>query len=77
MKLYKGEARKAGVRSEYSLYEKQLATYDEEDVFRHEAAEGFIALHGLPSRTEARLQGEALDSSTGEPNIIPPEVRED
>ena len=77
MKLYKGEARKAGVRSEYSLYEKQLATYDEEDAFRHRAAEGFIELHGLPSRTEARLQGEALDSATGEPNIIPPEVQED
>ena len=77
IKMFKGQATKAGVRSEYSLYEKALATYDEEDVFRHEAASGFISLHGLPSRTQARLQAEALSKHSGEPRIIPPEVQEE
>jgi len=74
MKMFKGQATKAGVRSESSLYSKGLATYSEEDQFDHEAARGFIALHGLSARTQARLQKEALAEQTVTPRIIPPEV---
>ena len=46
-----------GVRSPYSLYDKNLATYDEGDTFPHEAAPGFIELHSLQHRTWSRMQG--------------------
>ncbi len=56
LKLYKGSATIVGRRSPYSLYERDLATYGGGDVFDYSAAEGFIALWGLPLRTEARNQ---------------------
>ena len=74
MKLYKGKAVKAGVQSDYSLYSKTLATYDEEDAFDHEAAEGFINLHGLSARTEARHQRAVLSDQTVTASIMPPEI---
>ena len=46
-----------GVRSDYSLYDKNLATYDEGDTFPHEAAPGFIELHSMQHRTWSRVQG--------------------
>lgn len=57
VRLEKGAARVAGVRSPYSLYDFSLATYDKEDAFDHKAAEGFIQLWGLPLRVRARMQG--------------------
>ena len=56
-KLCRGGIFMDGVRSDYSLYSKPLATYDEGDVFPHEAAPGFIELHSLQSRTWSRMQG--------------------
>lgn len=56
IKLEKGTARVAGVRSPYSLYDYHLATYDREDIFDHKAAVGFIKLWGLPLRINARVQ---------------------
>jgi len=75
MKLFKGLASKVGERSDFSLYSKALATYDEGDQFDHQAALGFIALHGLPTRTQARLQGLALESGAVKAHIVPPETR--
>ena len=46
-----------GVRSPYSLYDYNLATYDEGDSFDHTAARGFIELHGLQSKTWSKVQG--------------------
>ena len=74
MKLFKGQATKAGVRSPLSLYRKALATYAGEDEFDHKAAVGFIALHGLPARTQARTQKEALSGQVIETRIMPPEI---
>lgn len=74
MKLYKGQATKAGVKSDLSLYSKTLATYDEEDAFDHRAAEGFIKLHGLSARTQARRQRAAMADESVTPRIMPPEV---
>ena len=48
MKLYRGSAYVTGRTSEFSRYAKDLATYGEGDLFDQRAAEGFIALFGLP-----------------------------
>jgi len=75
MKLFKGQAVKVGVRSEYGLYSKALATYDEGDQFDHRAALGFIALHGLPTRTQAQVLKTALPDETVRPRLSPPEIK--
>jgi argininosuccinate synthase len=56
VKLFKGKATVVGRRSEHSLYSKTLATYESGDQFSHEAAVGFIKLHGLAQQTQAKLQ---------------------
>jgi argininosuccinate synthase len=56
VKLFKGKATVVGRKSEYSLYNKQLATYEQGDQFDHEAAKGFIRLWGLGQQTQANLQ---------------------
>ncbi len=48
IKLLKGMASVVGRRSEFSLYDYGLATYDRADVFSHQSSEGFIELWGLP-----------------------------
>ena len=55
--LCKGGLFVDGLRSDYALYDYNLATYDEGDTFDHTASEGFIALHGLPSKTWSAIQG--------------------
>ncbi len=45
-----------GRRSEHSLYNHALATYDSGDQFDHNAALGFIKLWGLPLTTQAQAQ---------------------
>lgn len=56
LKLLKGNAMVVGRKSDYSLYSKKLATYEGGDQFNHEAAKGFIYLHGLGQQTQAQLQ---------------------
>jgi len=46
-----------GRRSETGLYDYGLATYDPEDTFRHEDAEGFVRIWGLGLQTRAARQG--------------------
>jgi argininosuccinate synthase len=46
-----------GRRSDLSLYDYGLATYDAADAFRHEDAEGFVRLWGLGIETWAARQG--------------------
>ncbi|MBP0029718.1 argininosuccinate synthase [Roseofilum sp. Guam] len=50
VKLFKGSATVVGRKSDKSLYSLDWATYGEEDVFDHKAAEGFIYIWGLPTR---------------------------
>ncbi len=54
LKLYRGDCRVVGRKSEYALYDTALATYDEGDTFDHEAAVGFIKLWGLPVEMAAQ-----------------------
>ena len=53
MKLHGGRAVVTGRRSDTSLYDFNLATYDEGDTFDHPQAKGFIELHGLSSKIAA------------------------
>ena len=46
-----------GRRSEHSLYDYTLATYDAGDTFRHEDSAGFVRLWGLSVETWAARQG--------------------
>jgi argininosuccinate synthase len=56
-----GRATVTGRRSQASLYDFSLATYDEGDMFDQSLAKGFVDLWGLPSRLaaarDARLGG--------------------
>jgi len=54
VKLEPGSARVVGRQSSGSLYDISLATYDTGDTFEHTAAEGFVKLWGLRTRTWAR-----------------------
>jgi len=56
VQLYKGKITATGMKSEYSLYSEELATYEEGDKFPHETAIGFIKIHGLSQQTQARQQ---------------------
>ncbi len=55
VKLYKGHAQVVGRKSEQSLYDFDLATYNADDAFDHEAALGFIKLWGLPTKVHATV----------------------
>jgi argininosuccinate synthase len=52
--LHGGRAVVNGRRSEQSLYDFNLATYDEGDSFDQGLAKGFVQLHGLSSKIAAR-----------------------
>ena len=55
--LHGGRATPTGRRSDASLYDYGLATYDSEDTFDQSLAKGFVELWGLPSRIAARRDG--------------------
>ena len=57
VRLDHGNATLVGRRSPLSLYDKDLATYDEGDAFDHGSAVGFIEIFGLPLRVEAARHG--------------------
>jgi argininosuccinate synthase len=69
MQLYKGNCGVMGRKSEYSLYNPGLATYEEGDQFPHDTAVGFIRIHGLAQQTQARQQ-----LLKGEPSIQPARI---
>jgi argininosuccinate synthase len=56
VKLTHGHCAIVGRKSEHSLYNHSLATYDSGDQFDHNAALGFIKLWGLPLTTQAQVQ---------------------
>jgi argininosuccinate synthase len=55
LKLYKGKATPAGAKSPYSLYSEDFATFEEDEVYNHKDAEGFINLFGLPLKMRALM----------------------
>src|SRR6266487_2990460 len=55
LKLYKGHVAVVGRSSPYSLYDRDLVTFEEGDVaYNHRDAEGFIRLNALRLRTLAQ-----------------------
>ena len=55
LKLYKGNMINAGVWSDYSLYDPEIATFDEDEVYNQADAAGFITLFGLPIKVQAKV----------------------
>ena len=56
LKLYKGNVMNAGVTSPYSLYDEEIATFDEDQVYDQKDAEGFINLFGLSLKVNANMK---------------------
>ena len=54
LKLYKGNIMDAGVTSPYSLYDEEVATFDEDEVYNQADAAGFINLFGLSIQVRAK-----------------------
>ena len=54
LKLYKGNMINAGVVSPYSLYDEEIATFDEDEVYDQMDSAGFINLFGLPIKVQAQ-----------------------
>jgi argininosuccinate synthase len=52
--LHGGTATPNGRRSDASLYDFNLATYDEQDTFDQSLAKGFVELWGMPSKIAAQ-----------------------
>ena len=59
VKLYKGSSTVVGRKSRIPLHDFGLASYGAQDTFDHEAAKGFIQLHGLPTTVWSAKQGPA------------------
>ena len=56
LKLYKGNIINAGATSKYSLYDPEIATFDEDHVYNQADSAGFITLFGLPTKVRAMTQ---------------------
>ncbi len=56
VKLYKGNCRAVGVKSPFSLYREDFATFSRDEVYNQADAKGFINLFGLPETVSARFR---------------------
>ena len=56
LKLYKGNMILASVTSPYSLYDPEIATFDEDEVYDQKDSAGFINLFGLPVKVNAKMR---------------------
>lgn len=56
LKLYKGNMINAGVTSPYTLYDEEVATFDEDNVYNQADSAGFINLFALPIKVRAKLE---------------------
>ncbi|MDD3428374.1 MAG: argininosuccinate synthase [Oscillospiraceae bacterium] len=55
LKLYKGNIINAGTTSPYTLYDEEVATFNEDHVYDQKDSAGFINLFGLPIKVKAML----------------------
>ena len=55
LKLYKGNIINAGTTSPYSLYDPEIATFDEDHVYNQADSAGFINLFGLPIKVKSMV----------------------
>jgi argininosuccinate synthase len=63
VQLVRGRAVVTGSRSPYALYSESLATYGNDDTFKHDAATGFIEIWGLPIAAGSAKAAEAAQRS--------------
>ena len=63
LKLYKGNIIKAGAWSDYSLYNEEIATFGEDNVYNQADAAGFINLFGLPIKVQAQVDAKNAKKS--------------
>ena len=59
IKLYKGNCTHVGIKSPYTLYSEEFATFGEDEVYNQKDSEGFINLFGLPLKVKALTQDKA------------------
>ena len=57
LKLYKGNMILASITSPYSLYDEDIATFSEDEVYNQMDSQGFINLFGLPIKVKAMKEG--------------------
>jgi len=62
LRLEPGRCYVVGRRSDWSLYDYGLATYEAEDTFNHQDSEGFVKLWGLGVQTWAARQAQRTDA---------------
>ncbi|MDO4662071.1 MAG: argininosuccinate synthase [Tissierellia bacterium] len=55
VKLYKGSMQPYGIKADKSLYIEQYATFEEDDVYDHSDATGFINLFGLSTKIYSKV----------------------
>jgi argininosuccinate synthase len=56
LKLYKGNCMVVGRESPATLYDPDIATFDESDMYDHRDASGFLNIFGLPTKVEAIIE---------------------
>jgi argininosuccinate synthase len=56
VKLYKGSCTAVGIKSPYSLYREDIATFSRDAVYNQADARGFINLFGLPETVSAQFR---------------------
>jgi argininosuccinate synthase len=57
LELYKGNCRVLGRKSDMSMYRSDFATFESDEVYRQQDAEGFIRLNALRLRIQALMKG--------------------
>ena len=67
--LHHGTTTVTGRRSEASLYDFNLATYDEQDTFDQSLAKGFVELWGMPSKIAARRDQRLADKGLADQGL--------
>ena len=56
LELFKGNCQVTGRKSDLSLYREDFATFEDDDVYSHKDAEGFIRLNALRLRIKKMLE---------------------
>jgi argininosuccinate synthase len=56
MKLYKGNCTLVGRKSDDTLYEPDIATFDASTLYDQKDATGFLNIYGLPLKVESLLR---------------------
>ena len=65
VKLFKGSCTDVGMKSPYSLYNEDLATFSTDHVYDQKDSAGFINLFGLPLKVMALTRGAAKSADCG------------